>query len=84
MPDDSPILSLPYILPTQAQKHVTHNEALRMLDAIVQLVVQDRSRTVPPAYPAEGDRHIVAAGAVMSAPFKRGGSRCVKVATGRS
>ena len=60
MPDDSPILSLPYILPAQAQKHVTHNEALRMLDAIVQLVVQDRSRGAPPAGAVEGDRHIVA------------------------
>lgn len=63
MPDDSPILSLPYILPAQAQKHVTHNEALRKLDAIVQLVVQDRTRVAPPASPVEGDRHIIAAGA---------------------
>ncbi|MDP2080628.1 MAG: DUF2793 domain-containing protein [Pseudotabrizicola sp.] len=60
MPDDSPILSMPYILPAQAQKHVTHNEALRILDVIVQMVVQDRTRTEPPATPLEGDRHIVA------------------------
>ena len=39
MPDTSHALSLPLIQPSQAQKHVTHNEALRILDAVVQLVV---------------------------------------------
>lgn len=64
MPDDtSTILSLPYILPSQAQKHVTHNEALRQLDVIVQLAVTARNLAVPPANPAQGDRYIVAAGA---------------------
>ncbi|WP_201743960.1 DUF2793 domain-containing protein [Paragemmobacter ruber] len=61
MSDDTPLLSLPLILPAQAQKHVTHNEALRLLDLLVQLAVIDRTRTTPPALPAEGDRHIVAA-----------------------
>lgn len=64
MSDQSPILNLPYILPAQAQKHVSHNEALRILDAIVQLSVQDRILTGPPAGPNEGDRYIVAAGAL--------------------
>ena len=32
-------LNLPFLMPAQAQKHVTHNEALRALDAIVQLTV---------------------------------------------
>lgn len=63
MTDQTSNLSLPYILPAQAQKHVTHNEALRMLDAILQLAVLDRDLTAPPAGPAEGDRYIVAAGA---------------------
>lgn len=56
-------LKLPYIMPAQAQKHVTHNEALRILDALVQLSVLDIGRTAPPATPAEGDRHIVGAAA---------------------
>ena len=34
MPDLSPILSLPLMQASQAQKHVTHNEALRLLDRI--------------------------------------------------
>ena len=60
MPDDTPLLSLPLLQPAQAQKHVTHNEALRLLDLLTQLAVADRSRTTPPPLPAEGDRHLVA------------------------
>lgn len=63
MTDATPILELPLLMPSQAQKHVTHNEALRLLDIIVQLAVLDRNRTVPPSSPADGDRHIVAPGA---------------------
>lgn len=56
-------LALPYIEAAQAQKEVTHNEALNRLDALVQLAVLDRDLTAPPADPAEGDRYIVATGA---------------------
>ena len=63
MSDITTHLLLPYILASQAQKHVTHNEALRLLDAMVQLSVLDRSRTAPPVSPTDGDRHIVASGA---------------------
>ena len=63
MSDITTHLLLPYILPAQAQKHVTHNEALRLLDAMVQLSVLDRDLTAPPASPADGDRYIVASGA---------------------
>lgn len=59
MSDDTPILSLPLILPAQAQKHVTHNEALRLLDITVQLAVLDRDLSTPPLQPAEGDRYII-------------------------
>jgi hypothetical protein len=63
MSDTTTHLGLPYLLAAQAQKHVTHNEALRLLDAIVQLSVIDRTRTTPPASPADGNRHLVASGA---------------------
>jgi hypothetical protein len=63
MSDTSHILGLPYIQPAQAQKHVTHNEAIRVLDALVQLSVEDRDQTAPPATPTSGDRHILAANA---------------------
>lgn len=59
MPDTSTILSLPLILPAQAQKHVTHNEALRLLDVMVQLAVKSRAQTTPPTSPVLGDRYIV-------------------------
>ena len=58
--DVSPVLALPFILPSQAQKHVTHNEALRILDALVQMSVASRSIAAPPASPVEGARFIVA------------------------
>ena len=58
---DTPNLALPYIMAAQAQKHVTHNEAIRALDALVHLAVIDRDSTAPPDDPAEGDRHIVGA-----------------------
>ena len=61
MPDDTTILSLPLILPAQAQKHVTHNEALVALDLVVQLAVISRVLATPPALPTVGDRYIVAA-----------------------
>ena len=53
MADETFNLELPHILAAQAQKHVTHNEALRRLDGLVQLIVQTESST-PPGSPAEG------------------------------
>lgn len=59
--DFSTKLSLPYLLPNQAQKHVTVNESLRALDALVQLSVLSMNETVPPTNPNDGDRYIPAA-----------------------
>lgn len=56
MSDTTTRLDLPFILPAQAQKHVTHNEALLRLDAIVQLVIDSES-TAPPDSPVEGETH---------------------------
>jgi hypothetical protein len=60
---DTTHLAMPFIEAAQAQKHVTHNEALRVLDAVAMLCVNDRDLPVPPASPAEGDRYLVASGA---------------------
>lgn len=57
---DTPNLKLPYILQAQAQKHVTHNEAIRALDALVQMSVSDAALSVPPSEVADGARYIVA------------------------
>ena len=59
----TPHLALPLLAAAQAQKHVTHNEAIASLDALVHLAVKERGRTAPPASPAEGDRYLVGSGA---------------------
>ncbi|MEP7241366.1 MAG: DUF2793 domain-containing protein, partial [Devosia sp.] len=56
-------LALPYIAPQQAQKQVTYNEAMALLDQLVQPTVKSRTTTAPPGSPAEGDTYIVASGA---------------------
>lgn len=59
MTDQTPNLSLPYIQAAQAQKHVTHNEAVRALDAIVHLAILSDAQTSPPSLPNNGDRYLV-------------------------
>ncbi|MEQ9260225.1 MAG: DUF2793 domain-containing protein [Roseovarius sp.] len=54
MSDVSPRLDLPLIKPSQAQKHVTHNEALQLLDALVQAVLEETGAETPPASPVNG------------------------------
>ncbi len=62
MPDTTDSLSLPFIMPSQAQKHVTHNEALRILDALVQMTVQSADDDTPPGTPQAGQACVVASG----------------------
>lgn len=56
-------LALPLMAAAQSQKHVTHNDALLGLDAIVQLSVKNTTLTAPPGSPVDGDRHLIASGA---------------------
>lgn len=55
-------LVLPYLAVGQAQKHVTVNESLRRLDALVQLSVVSATTAAQPASPADGAVYIVPAG----------------------
>lgn len=59
MPDTTPNLSLPLLLPAQAQKHVTHNEALQLLDMVTQLTFTSFQEVDPPTSPAAGEVHVV-------------------------
>lgn len=59
MTQQTNLLALPYIQESQAQKHITHNEALRTLDIMVQLSVLGIAEA-PPAAPTEGMRWLVA------------------------
>jgi uncharacterized phiE125 gp8 family phage protein len=63
---DNARLKLPAIEAAQAQKHVTHNEALALLDAFVQLAVESRSVTSPPGSPGAGDCYVVPSGTTGS------------------
>ncbi|MEQ1784831.1 MAG: DUF2793 domain-containing protein [Hyphomonadaceae bacterium] len=52
-------LELPYLAVGQAKKHVTVNETLRRLDAVVQLTVISATVSTQPGAPAEGAVYIV-------------------------
>lgn len=56
---------LPYLQSGQAQKHVTHNEALTLIDALLPGVVASASTTTAPGSPAEGETYIVPTGGVF-------------------
>lgn len=58
--DTSDQINLPYLASNQAQKHVTLNAALQIIDQLAQLAVLDRVRTQPPGEPLAGDRYIIA------------------------
>lgn len=62
MPESSDRLKLPFIAAGQAQKDVTHNEALHLLDLLVQPVIQAATLAVPPASPVIGQSWLVATG----------------------
>lgn len=55
----TPKLDLPFLMPNQAQKHVTLNTSLEVLDILVQLSVISDTQTEQPASPDEGDSYIL-------------------------
>lgn len=61
MSENSPKINLPYIQPAQAQKHITHNEAIEVLDAVTQLNVQQFDALDPPALPDAGETFAIGA-----------------------
>ena len=61
--DATPRLSLPYLAAAQAQKHVTMNEALALLDGLVQTAVESRGVTAEPSTPTDGAIYILPADA---------------------
>ena len=53
--------SLPELAAAQSQKHVTHNDALAVIDEAMNLNAINATTTTPPGSPSEGDKYIVAA-----------------------
>lgn len=58
---NSPRLTLPEIDASQASKEVTHNEALRIIDAFVGSRVKSRTTSAEPGSPTSGDLYILPA-----------------------
>lgn len=61
--DQTSRLALPFIMSGQALKHITHNDALNRLDALVQPVVESTEVPTPPVSPLPGEAWIVPSGA---------------------
>lgn len=57
--DASARLALPFLVPGQAQKEFFHNEALQLLDIIVQPAVEGAARNDPPLQPSIGSSYLV-------------------------
>jgi hypothetical protein len=52
---------LPMLASGQAQKEVTHNEALLLLDAMAHITIESRNQSVPPTSPQLGQIWLIAA-----------------------
>lgn len=64
MPTTTPRAALPLLAAAQAQKHVTHNDALLQLDALLSARFLSRSISTPPVAPNDGDTYLVKATAI--------------------
>lgn len=51
--------ALPFIVPGQAQKEMTHNEALATIDLLLHARAETQGGNTPPTAPADGECHIV-------------------------
>lgn len=57
--DSTPRLTIPYIVASQAQKEVTHNDALNMIDALLNCRVASERADPPTSGLVEGNCYIV-------------------------
>ena len=55
MSEESTRHAFPYIKPSQAQKHITHNETVRLLDVLVHMSSISNQIEEPPSYAQEAD-----------------------------
>ena len=86
----TPRLGLRTLVPGQAQKEITVNESLQILDVVVAGAVEEPARADPPTAPAVGTSYIVASGATSAwagqddaiAAFTPGGWRIIAPADG--
>jgi hypothetical protein len=57
----TPNLGIDYMTDGQAGAYIVVNDALNIIDALIQLSIKDRDLATPPASPANGDRYLVVA-----------------------
>jgi hypothetical protein len=57
--ESTPRLSLPMLVPGQAQKELFHNEALQVLDVLVACAIEEPARNDPPQTPIAGQTFLV-------------------------
>jgi hypothetical protein len=62
--ENSGRFKLPLIMPQQAQKHITHNEALMLIDGLFHLVIQSFGSVSPPSNAAVNTAYIVGSQAI--------------------
>lgn len=65
----TPLLGISLLIASQSQPEIVVNEAIRILEAVAQLSVKNRTTHAPPGSPADGDRYMpasVASGAWAS------------------
>ena len=87
--DRTPNLGLPDLAAAQSQKHDTHNEALRALDALIQTAVVIRSLAAPLTSVHSQPSHILIRAKVVSTtplvadftgtPMREGDSRSTPI-----
>lgn len=65
-------LGLPLLAAGQAQKEITHNEALSRIDVIAQAAVESADLSIPPVAPEAGQCWVVGAGAIAAWLGKEG------------
>lgn len=63
MSTETRYLKLPYIVPGQSEKELTHNDALNILDTLIMFSVLDKDVSAEPSTPSNGDRYLLPAGA---------------------
>jgi hypothetical protein len=63
MAETSSNLANPFLIASQANKHVSVSDAFERLDAVVQLTVKSCTMTQEPTNPTESDCNIIPAGA---------------------
>ncbi|MBV8977073.1 MAG: DUF2793 domain-containing protein [Alphaproteobacteria bacterium] len=61
MTSTTPRSGMPLLAAAQAQKHVTHNQALVEIDALIGAAILDRDLSAPPSSPADGDCYLIKA-----------------------